>query len=356
MGSRSSSSACRSRCSCSSEYLMCYRASASDSPSSRTADADPAAFVTSGLWSVVWADAHSQRSPTRCTTNETIVVRGPTVMCAWTTATSGNSSLTFGSPVTSIEESVTSCSRSSDPLSYGLPAVPAPPALVHEFGVTIEKRGQRVGIASVPRSREHRRDVRRRHVMAWRDVRPRPAAVEADELCAVLVQDVAGHDALFPAFGQHHEHTSTRSNILDVMGEVLEILGLKVTNQRPLKLREESMFGAGLVKTMEAFFTLQEVDVALVESGLKQRADGFTSLGWVADGPDHAIGRIRNEVFLVSAQCFHALAPSLGMSEALSTSRRRRCQGLSAGPLIKGRRSQPRRHRPAVLQVARAAA
>ena len=85
----------------------------------------------------------------------------------------------------------------------------------------------------------------------------------------MLVQDVAGHDALFPAFRQHHDHASTGANILDVMREVLELLEVEVADQRALKLCEESMFGAGLVETMEILLAVQDVDVLPLESGLE---------------------------------------------------------------------------------------
>ena len=103
--------------------------------------------------------------------------------------------------------------------------------------------------------------------MTGRNIRPRPPAVEPHELGAVLVQDVAGHDPLFPAFRQHHDHPSTRTNIVDVMREVLELLGLKGPNHRPLKLREESMFDAGRIQAMEILVAVEDVDVLLVESG-----------------------------------------------------------------------------------------
>ena len=81
------------------------------------------------------------------------------------------------------------------------------------------------------------------------------------------MQDVGGDDALGPAFRQHHDHVSTGANILDVMGEVLELFELEGTNQRPVKLREESMLGACRIEAMEILFTVQDVDVLLVESG-----------------------------------------------------------------------------------------
>ena len=79
----------------------------------------------------------------------------------------------------------------------------------------------------------------------------RPSAVEPHELRAVLVQDVGGDDALGSAFRQHHDHESTGTNILDVMRQVLELFEIKGANQRPVKLREESVRGAGRIETLE---------------------------------------------------------------------------------------------------------
>ena len=56
----------------------------------------------------------------------------------------------------------------------------------------------------------------------------RPSPVEPDELGAVLVQDVGGDDAEGLAFRQHHDHESTRTNILDVMRQVLELFEFKL--------------------------------------------------------------------------------------------------------------------------------
>ena len=83
----------------------------------------------------------------------------------------------------------------------------------------------------------------------------------------MTVQDVGGHDALGPAFRQHHDHESTRTNIVDVMGQVLELFEVEGTNQRPLKLREESMIGACRIQTLEILLVVQDVDVLAVESG-----------------------------------------------------------------------------------------
>ena len=69
------------------------------------------------------------------------------------------------------------------------------------------------------------------------------------------------------------------------------------------------MFGACRIETMEILLTVQDVDVLPVESGPEQRVDGRPRLVGVADGPDHAIGRIRDEVPSVSAHCFHGHDP-----------------------------------------------
>jgi hypothetical protein len=56
-----------------------------------------------------------------------------------------------------------------------------------------------------------------------------PSAVELHELGAVPVQDVGGHDALGAALRQHHDHRITRTNIRDVVRQVLELLEVKGT-------------------------------------------------------------------------------------------------------------------------------
>ena len=98
---------------------------------------------------------------------------------------------------------------------------------VHEFGVLIEEQGERVGVAVVPRPGEQDRDVFRRSLCGGGKLLARPSAVEPHELGPVTVQDVGGHDALGPAFRQHHDHESTGPNILDVMRQVLELFELE---------------------------------------------------------------------------------------------------------------------------------
>src|SRR5687768_2644708 len=77
-----------------------------------------------GITSVLWADAHSQRPPARWTTNVKIDTRGPAgvappdsspdrVIRVWTTATSGDSSLTFVSPGDRVDLLKTRASRSA---------------------------------------------------------------------------------------------------------------------------------------------------------------------------------------------------------------------------------------------------
>ena len=56
------------------------------------------------------------------------------------------------------------------------------------------------------------------------------------------------------------------------MRQVLELFEVKGTNQRPLKLREESVFGACRIETIEILLIVQEVDVLPLESGPEQRA------------------------------------------------------------------------------------
>jgi hypothetical protein len=93
------------------------------------------------------------------------------------------------------------------------------------------------------------------------------------------------------------------------MGEVLELFEVEGTNHRPLELREKSMFGAGRIEAMDILLTVQDIDVPPPESGPEQCVDGFARLTGVADGPDHAIGRIPDEVPSVSAECRHAMTP-----------------------------------------------
>ena len=107
------------------------------------------------------------------------------------------------------------------------------------------------------------------------------------------MQDVGGDDAQDAAFRQHHDHVSTRTHIVDVVRQVLELFEVEGANQRPLKLREESMLGAGRIETLEILLIVQDVDVLAVESGPEQRVDGRLRLVVVADGPDDAIGRVR---------------------------------------------------------------
>ena len=180
---------------------------------------------------------------------------------------------------------------------------------VHEFGILVEQQGQRGGVAVVPRLREQRRDLFRRPLGGGGEFLARPAAVELHELGAMTVQDVGGHDALGPAFRQHHDHESAGANIVDVMRQVLELFEVEGTNQRALKLREEAMVGARRIETLEILLIVQDVDVLPDESGAEQRVDGRLGLDVVADGADHAIGGVRDEASSVSARCFHRHGP-----------------------------------------------
>ncbi len=181
---------------------------------------------------------------------------------------------------------------------------------VHELGILVEERRERVGVPGVPRPCEQRRDRLRRCLRGCVKLLARPSAVEPYELGPVLVQDVGGHDAEGPPFRQHHDHESARTKILDVMREVLEFFEVEAANQRPLELREESMVGACRIETMEILFAVQDVDVLPVESGPEQRLDGRPRLGGVGDGPDHAIRRVRDVVPSVSAHGVHSSSPA----------------------------------------------
>ena len=121
----------------------------------------------------------------------------------------------------------------------------------------------------------------------------------------MLVQDLGDYPALRLAFGQHHQHASARANVLDVVREVLELVQVERPDHRALKLREESMVGSGLVEAAEPLFPLQKIDVLLLEPGLKERTDGFPRLPRVGDCPDHAIGRVPNEIPPCSARSIH---------------------------------------------------
>ena len=154
-------------------------------------------------------------------------------------------------------------------LSYRLAVVPTETGDVHEFGILIEEQRERVGVALVPRSCEQCRDLFRRSLCGCRKLLARPSAVELDEIGPMTVQDVGGHDALGSAFRQHHDHESTCTHILDVMRQVLELFEVEGTNQRPLKLREESVVGARRVEALEILLVVQDVDVVTEESGLQ---------------------------------------------------------------------------------------
>ena len=181
-------------------------------------------------------------------------------------------------------------------LPDGVPVVPAQTADVHELRVLVEQRGERIGIAVVPRPREQDRDVCRRGGGGGGKLRVRPSAVEPHVLGPVLVQDVGGDDPQGSLSRQHHDHVSTGTDICNVMGQVFELFELEGTNQRPMKLREESMRGACRVEAVGILLTVQDVDVLLVESGPQQRVDGRLGLARVADGPDDAIRRVGDEV------------------------------------------------------------
>jgi hypothetical protein len=144
------------------------------------------------------------------------------------------------------------------------------------------------------------------------------------------MQDVGGHDAQAPALHQHHDHVPARPHVLDVMGEVLEFFELQAPDQRALKLREESMLGAGRIEPLEILVAVQHVDILAVEAGPEERVDGGARLAGVADGPDHAIRGIPYEIPSVSTHCFHRHHPVQPESPRhLHTLGDRRCQGRS---------------------------
>ena len=123
---------------------------------------------------------------------------------------------------------------------------------------------------------------------------------------------------LFAVALARHKGTAHDEEVLAV-ATILHDLGLAAAfngplrfevegaNQRPLKLREESVLGPCRIETIEILLVVQDVDVLLVESRLEQRGDGRPCLAVVADGPDHAIRRVRDEVPPVSARCLHAM-------------------------------------------------
>jgi hypothetical protein len=216
-------------------------------------------------------------------------------------------------------------------LPDGLAVVPHQTGDVHEFGILIEQRRQRVGVAGVPRPCEQSRNILWRSLGGIGQFLTRPPAVEPHELGAVLVQDVGGDGALDPALHQHHDHVSTGTNILDVMRQVLELFEIEGAYQRPLELREESVLGTGRIETLEILLVVQDVDVFTAESGAKQCVDGRPRLAVVGNSPDHAIRRVhikspRSLIFVVMAGN-HPDRRSADVKEGSAVVSRRTCWG-----------------------------
>jgi len=98
---------------------------------------------------------------------------------------------------------------------------------------------------------------------------PRPPAVETDEVGAMHVQDVRGERPSLTLLGQHHDHEATCIDIFDMTHQVRVFLSrARCSNQATLKPCEESMFNAFGVEPLRTCFTVQNVDVVLVEAGL----------------------------------------------------------------------------------------
>ncbi len=123
------------------------------------------------------------------------------------------------------------------------------------------------------------------------------------------MQDVGRDDSLAAASGQHHDHVAPGAHVLDVVRQVLELFEIQRPDQRPLKLRQESMIGPGRIEATEVLLTMQDIDVLAVESGSEQRIDSCLRLRGVANGADDAIGRIPDEIPVIGARCFHGQDP-----------------------------------------------
>ena len=71
------------------------------------------------------------------------------------------------------------------------------------------------------------------------------------------MQDIGGDEALGAASDQHHDHVAPGAHILDLVGQVLELLEIQGADHRALKLRDEAMLGARRIEAFEIVLAVQ---------------------------------------------------------------------------------------------------
>ena len=161
--------------------------------------------------------------------------------------------------------------------------VPPQAGDVHELRVILEQTCQRVGVSPVPRLGEERRYLLRSRRSGritdsrcrWglrprRKPLPRPSAIEADELCAVSIQDVGCTYTLISFIGKDHDDESSCTNVVDMVAQMLVLLGrTREAKQRALELSQESVLLPCGIEAADIFVTVQDVDVLSIEASTK---------------------------------------------------------------------------------------
>jgi hypothetical protein len=124
-----------------------------------------------------------------------------------------------------------------------------------------------------------------------------PAAVKANELGAVCVQDIRRDVAPLALPRTRHNHEAACAHVVHVMLEMFRFLSLASgADQRALDLGKEAMAGARRIQPVQILLTVQNVDIFRIETGVQQRFDGGARLARVRDRTNDTLRWVRDEL------------------------------------------------------------
>jgi len=96
---------------------------------------------------------------------------------------------------------------------------------------------------------------------------------------------------------QDHDDKTAGAHVLHTMPKVCELLnGSSQSKERSLELCEEPMFRSAGIQAMKVAFSVKNIDVFSIDTGLNQCLDGRARALGVCNGADDPVRRIADEI------------------------------------------------------------